>query len=1191
MKHNKHILFLLLGTCLGFLPSYAETVYFKNKAVWDYNNNKIKWGAVYIHYWGDGITGTEWGNSPMMEYIGNDWWKYDIPANGGTYGFICKSESGDEQNWRCNDVTNQTGDVACYFTEGGKDKLGFTDIPNSIYYYNTNNWEKVYVHLWSSNGNDNSIDATTWGQLADLKDEEDGWWSAPIVSTGCSCLFASSASGADQTANLQYNSTFPYYKDGEWYASKKTRRTMAFSEGALTNWWRQRMTTADDEESTQHTQLFETAVTEGEFGIQECKNHVVEDQLHWWWVSTPTTITKDTTIDLVCSNGDTGNPNGINPKITVGANKRVTFTYYYDSHQLLIEYAPSTITFDLQGHGEIPSQSVKVGGTITRPADPITNDYIFVGWYTDAECTQAYDFNTIVNDNLTLYAKWEEKYRLAYVETLNGTTQVFHPSHWITPSNSPRQDTISLYVKPFERKNSNPNPNTCQVWLEKYKYTDENGMVWEKKTAIDIRENASVFESNGVYNFVLVQDENGISVPTEKITPYDGNYYIRIGLNENYRSEENQFRFSDYASKYDDRFDHYFCKYIEQTDVRFCVACDYSACVSDTLVQEPADDPHHAYTDENGTLLHYANVRFMWNSENNHIDRDYLARAGENVHLLSEVGIFTSDGSAQATDVVLVDREDWLYQADVTAETLARVKLYVKPYDGAPKEAYQYLKGAEGDYSDANTIQLIGGTNGKTLKVRVIYDFKSNHLICAWLPEANNIIEGELSLQSDLILIREAHEDAQQITFKDEKASIIKVSQAYGVISLPKTHFESVEVSDNAKKFYWISFPYDVHLSEVFSVLTYGTDYVVKYYDGASRAAEGCWIDSPSFWKMYRSTEGVTLKKGVGYLLHVNINNISRFFENGNTDIKIYFPSANTDSLTISGEIETVTVPEHTCTIQRDHRYIYDSNWNLIGVPTWANVNDMNLPGAKEIDGISVRYLYDYIPESDNYNIVEAKDTTFRSMKAYMVQFAGTINWKDKTMTPSQKPLRAPAATVEQTIRLDLLRGEEALDHTFVQLSEAEGITNGFDLNNDLTKIQNSGSNLYLLIGSEQIEAAANILPYSEQTVYVPLGVIVDRDGAYTFALPEEMEGMDVRIADAETGYSHNLLLSPYEVALTAGTYTQRFSLEIHASSNVTTGCTETNAAGERLRKLLLDGHLFIQRGEKVYDAQGRQTR
>lgn len=903
--------------------------------------------------------------------------------------------------------------------------------------------------------------------------------------------------------------------------------TMAILASFLNDWNEnnvQKMTKSEDGKSASYTHTFTEAVKDKEFGLRESKNEYTDkaNQADWWAFdkSGAHTTITESTTVPLYNENTKGEGSATNIKITVSEPQEVTFTFDYVRKTLTVSYA---------------------------------------------------------SDN-------QNKYRLVYMESAGGVTQVFHPSHTIAAAVDARMDTVSLYVKPYERKASGSNANSCYVLLQQM----TNGKVWEEKQRIDVKKQTSIFTTNGVYNFVLVQDGSDASLPVEKVHPYSGNYYIRLGLDRDYRSSEKVFRFSDYASKYDARFDHYFCKYVEGSDVRFCVACDYSACVSDTLAQEPDDDPHHDYTDSNGKLLHNANVRFMWNSENNHIDRAYLAGAGDNLHLLSQAGIYRSGGE-QATDVLLEDSRDWVYQTEVRAETGARVKLRVRPYNAAPESEYLFFKGAAGDFSKANTVQLIGGTAGQQLDIRVIYDFKSNHLICAWLPGSTTTVEGTLVLESDLILIREAHEDAQQITFNNEDARITKVSQVYGVISLPKTHIESGEVSDNAKKFYWISFPYDVHLSEVFSVLTYGTDYVVKYYDGASRAAEGCWIDSPSFWKMYRSTEGVTLQKGVGYLLHVNINNISRFFANENTHVNIYFPSANTDSLTISSVVKSTAVPQHTCTIQRDHRYIYDSNWNLIGVPTWANVDEMGLPNATEIDGISVKFLYEYDPETNGYNPEVATQYDFGSMKAYMVQFAGTIKWKEKSITPSQKPLRAPAATNEQTIRLDLLRGEERLDHTFVQLSDNEGITDGFDLNSDLTKVHNQGCNLYTLIGSEQIEAAANILPMSERTIYVPVGVSVDSDGTYTFALPEEMEGMDVRIADAETGYTHNLLFSPYEVSLTAGSHTQRFSLEIHASSQVTTGCSETDAAGERLRKVLLNGQLLLQTGERLYDAQGKR--
>lgn len=911
--------------------------------------------------------------------------------------------------------------------------------------------------------------------------------------------------------------------------------TMAILASFLNSWDEnnvQKMTKSEDGQTASYTHTFTKAVEDEQFGLRESNNEYTDkrNQADWWAFnqSGAPTITESTTVQLY-SEKNIEPDKTTNIKITVSEPQEVTFTFDYVRKTLTVSYA---------------------------------------------------------SDN-------QNKYRLVYMESAGGVTQVFHPSHTIAAAEEACMDTVSLYVKPFERKAEGSNTNDCYVVLQQM--TD--GKTWVEQTRINVKEQTGIFKANGVYNFVLVQDGSSASLPIEKVHPYSGNYYIRLGLDKgldrDYRSSEKVFRFSDYASKYDARFDHYFCKYVEGSDVRFCVACDYSACVSDTLAQEPNDDPHHDYTDANGKLLHNANVRFMWNSENNHIDRAYLAGAGSNVILLSQSGISTTQGGTAQTEVVLADAQNWVYQHDVYAAVGTRVKLRVKPHNDAQESDYLYLKGKKGqgenDFSDENTVELIGGSQEQILKVRVIYDFKSNHLICAWLPEQSNTIQGELSLNSDLILIRKEHNEAQQITFPDANAKITKVSQAYGVLSLSKSHFESGEVSKNAKQFYWISFPFDVHLSEVFSALTYGKDYVLKYYDGVERAEKGCWKDSPSFWKMYRSTEDITLEKGKGYLLHVNISNTASFFAKGNQEVNIYFPSANTDSMTISGEIDSTAVPKHTCTIQRDHRYIYDSNWNLIGVPSWANVDEMRLPNATEIDGISVKFLYDYVPNTNGYNPVDATQYNFGSMKAYMVQFAGTIKWKEKSITPSQKPLRAPAATNEQTIRLDLLRGEERLDHTFVQLSDNEGITEDFDLNSDLTKVHNNGCNLYTLIGSEQIEAAANILPMSERTIYVPVGVSVDSDGTYTFALPEEMEGMDVRIADAETGYTHNLLFSPYEVSLTAGTYTQRFSLEIHASSQVTTGCSETDAAGERLRKVLLDGHFIIQRGERLYDAQGKR--
>ncbi|WP_050748284.1 InlB B-repeat-containing protein [Peptoniphilus duerdenii] len=66
-----------------------------------------------------------------------------------------------------------------------------------------------------------------------------------------------------------------------------------------------------------------------------------------------------------------------------------------------------TVTFDANGHGTAPAvQTVTSGQKATAPAELTAAGYIFGGWYKEAACTTEYDFNTPVNANITLYAKW-----------------------------------------------------------------------------------------------------------------------------------------------------------------------------------------------------------------------------------------------------------------------------------------------------------------------------------------------------------------------------------------------------------------------------------------------------------------------------------------------------------------------------------------------------------------------------------------------------------------------------------------------------------------------------------------------------------------------------------------------------------------------------------------------------------------
>ena len=823
------------------------------------------------------------------------------------------------------------------------------------------------------------------------------------------------------------------------------------------------------------------------------------------------------------------------------------------------------------------------------------------------------------------------QYRLVYVEKDKDNDNIvkFHPSHIIkshpeATKEAPMFDTVSMHVRLYllQKKELDgttdvkydtfPNNNTCEVWLQEFK-ADNGAMDWKTIQTIDTKKHLT---TNGVYNFIIAQGAT-TSIDPKTIHPYTGRYYIRTdasdGGRNNYKQLSNYCYYTEYSRVYRG-FDYYFCRWASKENITYTIACDYSYCVSDTLAQED-HAPHSTYTDADGKLQHEANVRFMWHSFSNELDRAYIAGAGDNLYLMSNAGIYDMEGN-QNTSAKLKDQQNWVYRVDVKADTQARIKLRAVPYNSATTYSWFRGRDGDGDFSEANTEQLIEGKSGTQYTIRVIYDFKTDHLICAWIPDKDTITSNDV-INADLMIIRTDQGEAAQLNFKPNQTQLTNITVAYCVLNLTRDSLKSKYLTPKEKSCYWVSFPFDVNLSDVFGCGKYGEDFIIQYYDGAERAQKGCWIDSPTYWKYITNPTGVVLKKGMGYVLVIDYEKIlSEQFKHNNTSVNIYFPSSGPIH-SIDGVLPTaVEVPKHECTITRNDRYIYDSNWNIIGVPTWANIDEFGNPmvatqstsnlsqGGTETYTIGFYYAHD--AKNNKWTVCDTKEVDFLSMYSYLVQWSGTINWAEKSASgkhhPTLAPRRyAPAAEGEEeaegaeapeqyTLRLTLNRGEQQLDHTYVRLQEGN-VTTDFDLNYDMTKILNDGTNLYSLVGTNLIQCAANVQPLQEeaQTISIPLGVVADQDGLYTFSLPDGTEGMNVSIADFETGTVHNLSLGDYQTALTKGTYEQRFALEIQPRQEVSTGCEQTDAAGKSLRKVLIDGNLYILRDGKAYTAAGQE--
>ena len=808
----------------------------------------------------------------------------------------------------------------------------------------------------------------------------------------------------------------------------------------------------------------------------------------------------------------------------------------------------------------------------------ITGAYNFTIYLGDGEVSVSLDYPLSVGD-----------YRIVYKDSTQNSA---HASHYIKKVDGLATQTESFFVRKDKE---------AQLFVQKCAAINSGIPTWNTvaNTTININD---LIPSNGIYNFVFTQDGNNVAIQQHS-EAYTGNYYIRTdaapGGWDSFRQEGNKMTYSSYAEQHSD-ITHYFCKWVGEayTNVKFVIANEYSHCISDTLDGDDVIDKDGVSV---GCLPASANVRFGWNMETNEVTRAYIS-GSSNVSdrflvLKGDANLKDIEGNnfdisgLDPHEVTFDDMGNWIYQLDVQAGRGTPIRLTAK------------YNGNEQEFFSTSGASLIDATTPQSYKVRFIYDFKTNHLVAAWLLDDIQTSNGG-ALNSNMLVIRKHHDQAQQLKLN---SALTNVGTAYGVMTFDKYFLNNrysedanigKELPKNERKsiyeraLYWVSFPFDVCIRDVFGFGEYMDTWIMEYYDGEARATNGAWVDSESYWT-YMTNVNDTIKAGVGYVLCLDLDKMN--YESSvwaNTaEVSLYFPSAQTIGTINANQVVPVTLTQLPCSIERDNRKIYDSNWHVIGVPRFINL-DLQLPEYSSIDQENVLYYYKYNAGNNTYDVAESGVETFQVMQAYMVQFAGTINWSTPE-TPTQLAARRNADSRPEKVSLNLELAQDDLtaDKTFIQLQE-EGATSDFDMNIDLTKIINAGANIYTLVGEGNIQTAGNVLPMDE--CEVPVGVKVDAEGEYTFRMPDGTEGMVVELIDYYTNTRTNLLLFDYTVDLSAGTCNDRFALHIQPEkSGVATDIDQLTGSDlnvEGVQKYIIDGKLIIRTAEgEVFDAQGHR--
>ena len=120
-----------------------------------------------------------------------------------------------------------------------------------------------------------------------------------------------------------------------------------------------------------------------------------------------------------------------------------------------------TVTFDSNGGSIInPITDINYGSKIDKPNNPTkdetnTEKYAFVGWYKDSSLSQEFDFTIdTIEDNLTLYAKWDVTNKYTVTFNVDGGSDVdsqivLHGEKVTKPNTNPIKDSDELYTYAF----------------------------------------------------------------------------------------------------------------------------------------------------------------------------------------------------------------------------------------------------------------------------------------------------------------------------------------------------------------------------------------------------------------------------------------------------------------------------------------------------------------------------------------------------------------------------------------------------------------------------------------------------------------------------------------------------------------------------------------------------------------------
>lgn len=366
-----------------------------------------------------------------------------------------------------------------------------------------------------------------------------------------------------------------------------------------------------------------------------------------------------------------------------------------------------------------------------------------------------------------------------------------------------------------------------------------------------------------------------------------------------------------------------------------------------------------------------------------------------------------------------------------------------------------------------------------------------------------------------------------------------------------------------AQTWYAFAVPWKVDATSGVSVLNgaklvLDKTYHVLYYDGANRAAHG---KAQGSWKFLADKADKTLEPGVFYLIYLNNSaNTLRFTKKAGASIN-----------TIS-----VMVQQYPSQTGDDA----DANWNGIANPAVyrAYMNAGVDYGQPYESGLIEMSSHEFIVGEPIFVQVPAKKSVVAVDGSYPA--AAPSRWLvNSAEEPHQSfDIRIAAKDADYSDRLFVKTATDKADK--------------YIIGQDLAKISVSKKAAQFWVDRYDAQLCVNTQAVDNDQAFFPLGIFAPTNGQYTISSATALANNEELFVTIDGTPVWNLGAGAYTIDLAAGNTTEYGLMVVyHPAPEVTTGCENIEANNAPVRKVLINGQVFILRDGAVYTIFGQKAK